>query len=62
MAKSPLGSAGSIIGWVILAGIVVAIMTLYSWDPFNFITTTLDRISNWFLQWEWFRKIVGSGS
>jgi len=61
MASGPIKTALSVVGWVIVAGIVIAIMTLWNWDPFAFIGHTLNQISDFFLRWEWFRNLVGKG-
>lgn len=61
MAKGPIAAAGSILGWVVVVAIVVAIMILWNWDPIAFITNTIQRIANVFLGWELFRKIAGVG-
>lgn len=60
MAKGPISSAGAIIGWIVVAAVVIAIMVLWDWDPIAFITSSLERISAFFLNWEWFRNLVGS--
>ena len=60
MARGPLGIAGAIVGWVLVVGIVVAIMVIWNWDPVAFITKSIDRISEFFLGWEWFRNLVGA--
>lgn len=60
MARGPIGTAGAVVGWIIVAAIVVAIMVLWNWDPLAFIFNSVERISNLFLSWEWFRNIVGA--
>ena len=60
MARGPLGIAGAIVGWVLVVGIVVAIMVIWNWDPVAFIANSIGRISDFFLQWEWFRNLVGA--
>lgn len=60
MARGPLGIAGAIVGWVLVVGIVVAIMVIWNWDPVAFISNSIGRISDFFLQWEWFRNLVGA--
>jgi len=59
--KGALSSVGAIIGYIVLAGILVAIMVIYNWDPIAFISTTVNRISEVFLGWDWFRSLVGAG-
>lgn len=59
MARGPIGVAGSIIGWIVVAAIVFAIMIIWDWDPVAFIVNTVERISEFFLNWDWFRKLVG---
>lgn len=59
MARGPLGIAGAVVGWILVVGIVVAIMVIWSWDPVAFITNSIERISEFFLGWEWFRTLVG---
>ena len=60
MARGPLGIAGAVVGWVLVVGIVVAIMVIWNWDPVAFISNSIGRISDFFLQWEWFRNFVGA--
>lgn len=60
MARGPLGTAGAIVGWVLVVGIVVAIMVIWNWDPVAFISNSIGRIADFFLQWEWFRNLVGA--
>lgn len=59
MARGPIGVAGSILGWIVVAAIVFAIMIIWDWDPVAFIVNTVERISEFFLNWDWFRKLVG---
>lgn len=59
MARGPIGVAGSIVGWIVVAAIVFAIMIIWDWDPVAFIVNTVERISEFFLNWDWFRKLVG---
>lgn len=61
MAKGPLSSVGTVIGWIVLVAVVVAIMILWNWDPFAFISNSINRISEIFLSWGWFRTLVGQG-
>lgn len=60
MARGPIGTAGAVVGWILVVAIVVAIMILWNWDPIAFITNSIERISEFFLGWEWFRNLVGS--
>lgn len=61
MARGPISTAGAVVGWIVVVAVVFAIMVLWNWDPLAFITNTIERISDWFLSWEWFRNLVGSG-
>lgn len=61
MARGPLSSVGTVIGWIVLVAVVVAIMILWNWDPFAFISNSINRISEIFLSWGWFRTLVGQG-
>lgn len=58
--KGPISSIGSVIGWILVVAIVVAIMILWNWDPIAFVSNSINRISEIFLGWEWFRKLVGA--
>lgn len=59
MAKGPIGIVGSIFGWIVVAALVFAIMVIWDWDPVAFIVNSVERISEFFLSWDWFRKLVG---
>lgn len=52
--------AGTILTWLVLAGIIFAIMTIWNWDPIAFLSDAVTRISNLFLSWEWFNRLVGA--
>ena len=45
---------------VLVVGFVLAIMVIWYWDPVAFISNSIGRISDFFLQWEWFRNLVGA--
>lgn len=57
--KGPISTVGTVIGWVLLACAVFAIMVLWNWDPIAFVTSVFERISDVFLSWDWFRRLVG---
>lgn len=52
--------AGTILTWLVLAGAIFAIMTLWNWDPIAFLSDAVDRIASLFLSWEWFNRLVGA--
>lgn len=58
--RGAFSSIGTVIGWLVLIAIVFAIMTIWNWDPIAFLTSAVSRISDLFLSWDWFRKLVGS--
>jgi len=57
----PIKTALSVVGWLVVAAIVFAILTLWNWDPIAFVSHVLNWISDQFLSWQWFRNLVGKG-
>lgn len=57
--KGPVKTAGEWAVWIIIIGILIAILSLWSWDIPALITAVFTGISDFFLQFEWFRDIFG---
>jgi len=57
--KGPIASAGTVIGWIVVAIVVFAIMILWNWDFVSFVVSIFDRGSDFLLGFDWFRKLVG---
>lgn len=46
---------------LVVVGIACAILSLYGWDPVTAVATLLGKVSDFFLQFAWFRDLFGPG-
>lgn len=57
--KGPVKIAGEWALWIVIIGVLIAILTLWNWDIPALITAVFTGISDFFLQFDWFRNIFG---